>query len=124
MKKVLEDLGCHDRELSIVLTDDESIAELNRQYLGRQGPTNVLAFPMSGGPPPRPRTGMMGDIVVSVDRAIAESDETGETPEEALFRLLIHGVLHLLGFDHEKSIEESQRMEEEQGRLLARIMEE
>ncbi|MBW1766936.1 MAG: rRNA maturation RNase YbeY [Deltaproteobacteria bacterium] len=121
MKKVLKDLACHDGELSILFTGDKNIAELNRDYAGVKGPTNVLAFPMSGGPPPNVESGMLGDVVVSVDTAIRESEKLGEPLEETVYRLLIHGLLHLLNYDHERSTEEADRMEKEQIRLLALI---
>jgi len=140
MKKVLRDLACDDGELSILFTDDRHIAQLNRDFLGRKGPTNVLAFPMSGPPaiangrqpPTRPpggtlpmvESGMLGDVVVSVDRAIDESKKLNEPLNETIYRLLIHGILHLLNFDHEGSSEETHRMEKEQDRLLSLITEE
>ena len=117
-------MDCHDGELSILFTDDGHIAELNRHYLDREGPTNVLAFPMPGGPQPDVESGMMGDVVVSVDRAIHESREVGEPLEETIYRLLIHGLLHLLGYDHERSPEDARRMGNEQKRLLNLIREE
>jgi len=141
---VLNDLACHEGELSILFTDDRHIADLNAQYLGRKGPTNVLAFPMSGPPPneklqPGQRdahrreaggplfdveSGMLGDIVVSVDTAICESKNSGESLEETIYRLLIHGLLHLLNYDHERSAEEARLMEKEQRRLHALTREE
>jgi probable rRNA maturation factor len=117
-------LGCRDVELSVFFTDDKEISRLNNRYLGRSGPTNVLAFPISGGPPPDPETGMLGDVVISVDTAISESKSTGEPLNETVFRLLIHGVLHLLNYDHERSSEDADIMETEQGRLLSLIREE
>jgi probable rRNA maturation factor len=115
-------LGLPDAELSIVLTHDDAISDLNRRYLGKEGPTNVLAFPMSEAP--RSKEGcMLGDVVVSVDTARKESDRSGEPLERTIFRLLIHGVLHLLGHDHEKSRKEAQRMRREEQRLLALISE-
>lgn len=113
-----------DCELSIFFTDDIHIAQLNSQYLGRDGPTNVLAFPMSGGSPPHIESGMLGDVVVSVDTAIRESKKLKKPLDEIIYRLLIHGILHLLNYDHERSSEEAQRMEKEENRLLALIKEE
>ena len=109
-----------DAELSILLTGDDAVAELNRRYLGKEGPTNVLAFPMNeglhlGG------VRMLGDVVVSVDTALEESHRSGDSLERTVLRLLIHGLLHLLGHDHEKSRKEAQRMEKEEERLLALI---
>ena len=124
LKKVLKDLGCHDGELSVLLTDDQHMAQLNRRFLGREGPTNVLAFPMSNGNALDDDFGMLGDIVLSVDTAINESKALDEPLEETIYRLLLHGLLHLLGFDHESSPEEARRMETEQARLLPLMKEE
>jgi len=114
-------LACHDRELSILFTDDSHMTRLNRRYLNREGPTNVLAFPMSGGPPPNLDSEILGDVVISVDTAVKESMECDESPETTIYRLLIHGVLHLLNFDHVGSIQEARRMEKEEKRLLELI---
>jgi rRNA maturation RNase YbeY len=116
-------LGCHEKELSVLLTDDEQIAELNAHYLNKSGPTNVLAFPMEEGPDPELESPMLGDVVISTDTALRESEEAGESLEEAVDRLLIHGVLHLLGYDHEKSVGEAQRMQKEERRLLTLVKE-
>lgn len=124
MKKVLSGLDCHDKELSVLFTDDSHMARLNEEYLGRKGPTNVLAFSMSGGPAPDIETGILGDVVISVDTAVRESEQTGETLEETVERLLIHGILHLFNYDHERSPRESDIMEKQQARLLALIREE
>ncbi|RLC25225.1 MAG: rRNA maturation RNase YbeY, partial [Deltaproteobacteria bacterium] len=97
---------------------------LNERYLNRKGPTNVLAFPMSGGPAPDIESAMLGDVVVSVDTARREADVAGETMEKAVNRLLIHGVLHLLGFDHETGAADARRMEREENRLMGLIREE
>ncbi len=122
MVKLLEDLGCHDKELSIVLTSDETIAVLNQNYLRRNGPTNVLAFPMQD--EPQFSTPMLGDIVVSVDTALREAQEAGEDPLYTIDRLLVHGLLHLLGYDHENSEAEAAAMHREEQRLLELIREE
>lgn len=118
---ILEDLGCHDKELSILFTDDGSIARLNEQYLNRKGPTNVLAFPMAGELIPGVESTMLGDVVVSVDTAIRESKGMCEPLAHTIDRLLIHGVLHLLNYDHEKSMLGAERMEKEEKRLMALI---
>ena len=116
-------MGFHDKELSVLLTDDEAIAELNARYLGKAGPTNVLAFPMEGVGDPGFHTLLLGDVVVSMDTALRESAETGETLTESLDRLLIHGILHLVGYDHNTSASEAARMEEEEQRLQSLIRE-
>ncbi|MBN1103472.1 MAG: rRNA maturation RNase YbeY, partial [Deltaproteobacteria bacterium] len=68
--------------------------------------------------------GILGDVVVSVDTALEESRKTGESLERTLHRLLIHGVLHLLNYDHERSSREARRMRREEERLLALMEEE
>ena len=117
-------MACVDGELSILFTDDSHIAQLNRHYLGRKGPTNVLAFPMTGDPPPHVESGILGDIVVSVDTAIHESKNLGEPLDETIDRLLIHGLLHLLDYDHERSPEDETTMQREEKRLLGLIRKE
>jgi rRNA maturation RNase YbeY len=123
LKKVLNDLGCRDGELSILFTDDRQMATLNRTYRGRNGSTNVLAFPMENGITPNMTSRMLGDIVVSVDTALAQSQESGKSVEETIYQLLIHGLLHLLDYDHERSTADADRMEKEQARLLAMMLE-
>jgi len=124
LKKLFADLDFHEGELSILFTDDERIAELNRRYLKRPGPTNVLAFPMASGNVAPPGSGMLGDVVISVDTALSESRELGEPLQRTVDRLLIHGVLHLLGYDHERSSKEALRMRREENRLMTLVMEE
>ncbi len=115
-------MDCHEKELSVLFTDDSRMAELNHRYLGRTGPTNVLAFPMadtasSVDAVPEFETPLLGDIVISVDTAQREAAASGETLTAAVDRLLIHGLLHLLGHDHEVSEADALRMEKEQRRL-------
>jgi rRNA maturation RNase YbeY len=124
LKRAFKDVIDHDVELSILFTDDDHISQLNRHYLGRDSSTNVLAFPMSGGSAADVDSGLLGDVVVSVDTAIRESKDLGTPLNETIYRLLIHGILHLLNYDHEKSSAEALRMEKEESRLLAIIMEE
>lgn len=111
-------MGHHDCELSLLLSDDTYIAELNRRFLSREGPTNVLAFPMRGDEA-GPKTPMLGDIVISVDAALRDAEGVGESLSKTIERLSIHGLLHLLGYDHEGSEEEARMMEEETERLMA-----
>ena len=112
---------CPEKELSILFTNDKRIADLNNRYLGRKGPTNVLAFPMQEVPTTGFESPMLGDVVISVGAALRESEEFGEDLEYTIDRLLIHGLLHLLGYDHEKSDSEAERMENEEKRLISVI---
>jgi probable rRNA maturation factor len=111
-------LACPEKELSILFTDDKRIADLNNSYLGRKGPTNVLAFPMREGQASEFDSPMLGDVVISVDTALRESEALEEDLEYSIDRLLIHGLLHLLGYDHEKSDSEAALMENEEKRLI------
>ncbi len=114
-------MACPDKELSVLFTNDDHISQLNRHYLGKNGPTNVLAFPMEGGPSPRVDSPMLGDVVISIDSALRESREFEEDLEFTIDRLLIHGVLHLQGYDHERSRDAAMQMEKEETRLLSVI---
>lgn len=113
-------MGYHQSELSILFTDDNHIAELNRRFLKREGPTNVLAFSMRGDDKD-PDTQMLGDVVISLDAAMRDAKRDDVSFDETIDRLLIHGLLHLLGYDHEISDQEARRMEEETERLLKTI---
>jgi probable rRNA maturation factor len=123
MERALKDLGCNDTELSILITGDEEIHELNRQYLKRDKPTNVLAFPMDS-ITGEVKGGMLGDIVISVDTAKREALEMGITIQHRICELLVHGLTHLMGYDHEISKNEERKMQREEKRLLLVIMEE
>jgi len=111
-------LGYPEAELSLVLTDDPGIARLNQTYLGRPGPTNVLSFPQQEGDFAGLNPALLGDVVVSVETARQEAELAGESLEWALLRLIIHGVLHLAGFDHEKEGSDAAAMEERAARLM------
>jgi rRNA maturation RNase YbeY len=124
MRRLFEGLDFHEGELSLLFTDDKRIAELNQRYLKRRGPTNVLAFPMLSGSPSHPPSGMLGDVVISVETAVLESRELGEPLQRTVDRLLIHGILHLLGYDHEGSSKQALRMRKEEDRLMTLVMEE
>ncbi len=123
MAKALKDLGCDDSELSILVTGDEEIHRLNMRYLKRDRPTNVLAFPMNAADQGI-NSSMLGDIVISADTAKREAIEMGITLRDRVCELLVHGLLHLMGYDHEKSEKEEKRMQKEEKRLLSVIMEE
>jgi probable rRNA maturation factor len=112
-------LGALDRpgaELSLALVDDAAMAELNQRYRGRRGPTDVLSFSLLEGPHRRHRGALLGDVVISVDTAARQARRARRTLDDELLRLLIHGVLHLLGHDHEESAE-ARAMRAEERRL-------
>ncbi len=100
-KSLLSVLGCINSELSIVLTDDREIQKLNADYRGKDKPTDVLSFPLLEGAGEKHTQGLLGDIVISIPTAKRQAKEFGVSEKEELLRLLIHGCLHLLGYDHE-----------------------
>ena len=124
-KDTLNNLGCQDNaELSILLTDNTCIRKLNNRYLKKDKPTDVLSFPMldfnSAFRIPHSAL-FLGDIVISVETAQKQSQKLGITVYEEISKLLIHGILNLLGFDHEKGKKEAVKMRKEEERLLDRV---
>jgi len=101
VRKILELLGCGERELSLLFVDDEGIRTINRDYLRRDRPTNVIAFSLSEGSFGEVNPGILGDVVVSVETAGREAKAAGIPVGDAVLNLTIHGVLHLTGYDHE-----------------------
>lgn len=92
-------------ELSIVLTDDAAVRELNRTYRGTDAPTDVLSFAQSEGDEfahPLGEAPHLGDVVISLDTARRQAAEYGLALQDEVSHLLVHGVLHLLGYDHEQ----------------------
>jgi len=120
-KAVLNALDCPDGELSILIVDDPQIAVFNKQYLNRKGPTNVIAFPMRDGPYGNITPQLLGDVVISVETADREGKRVGSSMEERFTQLLVHGILHLLGYDHETSDQDAQEMEEKSKEILKLI---
>ncbi len=102
--------GCgpaeREAELSLVLADDATVARLNRDYRGREGPTNVLSFPAAD--PAAPDAGgpvLLGDVVLAYETVRAEAERQGIGLADHLCHLVAHGVLHLLGYDHRTEAE-------------------
>ncbi|RLC75569.1 MAG: rRNA maturation RNase YbeY [Chloroflexi bacterium] len=113
---VLEAEGRERAALTILLTDDEEITRLNRQFRGRDVPTDVLAFwtqdDQEGFVSAPEAQDYLGDVVISYERAVIQAEEQGHPVEDELAILVIHGVLHLLGYDDEE--------EEDRARMWAR----
>jgi probable rRNA maturation factor len=118
---VLSALDFPEGEISILLVDDPQITILNQQYLDRQGPTNVIAFAMREGEFSHLTPHLLGDVVISMDTAAREAQEADLSPERRFNELLIHGILHLFGYDHEDSAKEARRMEEKSRELMELI---
>lgn len=101
--------------------DDPDIQALNRQYRGKDSPTNVLAFSMREGDFGGVTPTLLGDVVLSLDTVAREAEAAGQTPADRLTQLLIHGILHLVGFDHETSEADADLMEEKSRELLTLV---
>lgn len=111
-------MGFTETELSLLYVGDEEMARLNSEYRQVEGPTDVLSFPMHEGDFGEVSPEVLGDVVISVETADAMATRYGCPFEAVLDLLLIHGVLHLAGYDHEEGEEEARAMEAETRRLL------
>ncbi|MGH9020998.1 MAG: rRNA maturation RNase YbeY, partial [Acidimicrobiales bacterium] len=136
-RHALDDEGVRGlAELTLIFADEPTIAALNRQFMGREGPTDVLSFPIdyepepggrspdSGGTgpgdPPEPEIPqLIGDVVICPAVAAAHAAERAESLDDELALLVVHGVLHLLGWDHEAD-DEAEAMEARERELLGR----
>ena len=118
---ILNALDCPDGELSILIVNDSQIEALNKQYLNRSGPTNIIAFPMQEGEFAKISPQLLGDVVISVETAYQEGINAGISMEERLIQLLIHGILHLFGYDHETTEQEALKMEKKSEELMKLI---
>jgi probable rRNA maturation factor len=118
-KRLLSAAGEEDSALSLTLVGDKSIRELNRDYRGKDAPTDVLSFPMERSPAPEAER-LLGDVVISVETAARQAAEYDATLQREIYRLLIHGLLHLLGYDHVLAAQR-RLMEQEERRLAAAI---
>ena len=116
--QILDDSGRSEAELSILITDDDEICSLNRDYRGIDRPTDVLSFSQLEGEGPVVLPHLLGDVVISWETAQRQASELGHEVPLEMKRLLVHGVLHLLGFDHEKDEEAARIMREEEEKYL------
>ncbi|MCG5243987.1 rRNA maturation RNase YbeY [Azospirillum doebereinerae] len=108
-------------ELSVVLADDALVQQLNRDYRGKDKPTNVLSFALTEAEEPEPEEGvpvLLGDVILAFETVRREAAEQNKSPDDHLTHLVVHGVLHLLGYDHETD-DEAEEMEALETRLLA-----
>ncbi len=117
---VLDYLGLNSKELSLVLMSDSQITQINRDYLGRDKPTNVISFSMAEGEFCGPETGLLGDVIVSVDTAFRHAAQSGEVPDDEVLYLIIHGILHIVGYDHETG-EERRKMRKKEAEIFSAL---
>ncbi|WP_068784924.1 rRNA maturation RNase YbeY [Paenibacillus phocaensis] len=123
--------GIAEGEVALTFVDDEAIHELNRDYRGIDRPTDVLSFAMNESVEEEPEivyeleedeelddlTDVLGDIIISVDRAKAQSEEYGHSLEREIGFLFVHGFLHLLGYDHQDAASEAEMMGKQEAAL-------
>jgi len=117
-RRVLLEMGFVKAELSLLLVDDEPMRRLNARYRSIDRPTDVLAFAMSEGPFSEMNPHLLGDVVISTETALAQARKASRRVNAELDALLVHGILHLIGYDHERSRADARLMREKERRLL------
>ncbi|MDZ4184052.1 MAG: rRNA maturation RNase YbeY [Desulfuromonadales bacterium] len=121
-RKILSVSGCPDAELSILIVGDRRIRQINRDYLQRDKSTNVISFAQQEGEVLGGSGLLLGDVVISAATAARDAAEAGVPFVSELYFLLLHGILHLLGYDHERSgAAEAVRMETREGEIFAAL---
>jgi probable rRNA maturation factor len=107
-------------EISVLLTDDEGIHQLNRQFRDVDRATDVLSFPMGDEDPQTGRL-LLGDMVLNVNRAAAQGEEFGHGADHEISYLTVHSVLHLLGYDHVDEGEMKKQMRSREKLIMAEL---
>jgi probable rRNA maturation factor len=121
-QRILTELGLLEAELSLLFVNDLQIQALNRRYLRRDKPTNVLAFPMRKGEFSALHPHLLGDLVISVEMAKRQSNRFGLDEMEMVILLMVHGVLHLIGYEHEGTKKGAREMTLKQKELFQCII--
>ncbi len=121
LAKLTKALDLEEAELSVSLVDDREIREINNRYRGVDAPTNVLAFALEEGPAIPGQIRVLGDLVISTETICREAPLLGYSEAGMLYFYLIHGLLHLIGYDHEQGPDQAARQEAETERLWALI---
>ena len=115
-RAILSDVGEAAAELGILFVGDQRMRSLNRQYRGKDRTTDVLAFAMREAP--HSSSTVLGDVVIAVPTAVRQAKEGQRSLDEELTVLLVHGILHLCGYDHERSEKEARRMQRRERMIL------
>ena len=118
-RAILSDVGEASAELGILFVGDQRMRGLNRRYRGKDRTTDVLAFPMRG--VPHSSSHLLGDVVIAVPTAARQAKQGQRSLDEELTVLLVHGILHLCGYDHERSETEARRMYRRERMILRSI---
>jgi rRNA maturation RNase YbeY len=117
----LRDIGLPDAELSVLFVGDHAMLKLNHAWRGKKETTDVLSFSLREGRFKHIRTALLGDIVISVPTAERQARAEGHALSRELDRLLVHGLVHLLGYDHARGAEEARRMASKERQLLRKL---
>jgi probable rRNA maturation factor len=119
MSRIMKYLYCSDKVISLLFVDDKEIREINRLYLSRDYPTNVISFSLTEGEFGDINPDILGDIVISAETAFKDAVESGIEFNDELAFLMIHGTLHLLNYDHENaSVDKTQEMKKKEQELF------
>jgi probable rRNA maturation factor len=118
---VLDSMGRTEAELSLALVGNAEMRRLNATYRKKDYPTDVLSFPIEGAPSAAGR--LLGDVVISVDKAREQATQRGHTEHEEIVTLLIHGIVHLLGYDHERSAKDARAMKRQENKIRRALCE-
>ena len=118
---VLELVGEQEAELSLALVGDHEMQKLNAKYRDKNYPTDVLSFPADKNLPAPVR--WLGDVIISVSKAAAQARERRRTLDQEMTTLLVHGIVHLLGYDHERSAKEARVMKRLENKIYRRLCE-
>ncbi len=122
-QRVLETLGYKEAQVSILLCEDSYIQKLNKEYRRVDAPTDVLAFSMHEGPFPRVHPEILGDVVISLEAASRQAKRFCHSLNKEVALLVIHGILHLLGYDHQKK-KDREKMRRKEKEILEVIRKE
>ena len=120
VNSILEELSQDNVEIGLILTDNNTIQALNKKWRNKDKPTDVLSFPINE-KPPKYRYKILGDVVISLPFAKEQAEKIGLTYKEEVLRLTIHGILHLLGYDHETSEEDAEIMFSLQNEIFEKV---
>lgn len=118
---ILELVGRAESELSLVLIGNREMQKLNLRYRRKNYPTDVLSFPAEGEVPAE--VSLLGEVIISVEKAAEQAKERERTLEEEMTTLLIHGIVHLMGYDHERSAKDARAMSRVEKRISRQLCE-
>ena len=110
-----------DRPFDTLITGDAELRGFNREFRGKDYPTDVLSFPIEETLPSTDR--LLGDVIISVDKALEQAKERGRTRDQEMVTLLIHGIVHLLGYDHERSARDARVMKRLENKIYRQLCE-